>query len=529
MYKMLIADDEPAVRQYLHFIVKQYNLPFLICGEAEDGEQAVQMAAAYKPDFFILDINMPMRNGLDAAKLIREKNRDAIIYILTAYSQFEYAHQALQTQVAGYLLKPIKPAELVDTLKKGIAAALNQRMSSHRLRRMERQIEKDKAVVIKHKLFELLKSDKPNPRAAQLLRSIAKKDSFLPSAVISLSCWPAAEAPAAIGADEYIREECIGHFGGQAIITGFSDEIIMIFECWDYDLHKELQRQLEDWERAYNVTFCAGISQILRPADIGRDYKNAKRKRETGLFWQQHGLLVIDRVTEGGLEFICDSVQQQLRDCLVEREIDKAKTVTRQFFCEAKQNVGQPEHVYAACIKIANSLVDKYAEYILSTSEANSVRQSFISKLTNTTSVSDLEQCLCSLIDKLNSYVCSAEQNQAEQAVKWALEYINNNYHKDLALEQFAEKLFMSAGYFCRIFKKYAGEGYASYLTNIRLKKARERLLSGKYTVAEVARMVGFRDASYFSSVFKKHYNQSPSLLAAAVTNKVNLQAQCVK
>lgn len=43
MYKMLIADDEPAVRQYLHFIVKQYNLPFLICGEAEDGEQAVQM------------------------------------------------------------------------------------------------------------------------------------------------------------------------------------------------------------------------------------------------------------------------------------------------------------------------------------------------------------------------------------------------------------------------------------------------------------------------------------------------------
>lgn len=60
----------------------------------------------------------------------------------------------------------------------------------------------------------------------------------------------------------------------------------MIFECWDYDLHKELQRQLEDWERAYNVTFCAGISQILRPADIGRDYKNAKRKRETGLFWR---------------------------------------------------------------------------------------------------------------------------------------------------------------------------------------------------------------------------------------------------
>lgn len=76
----------------------------------------------------------------------------------------------------------------------------------------------------------------------------------------------------------------------------------------------------------------------------------------------------------------------------------------------------------------------------------------------------------------------------------------------------------MSTGYFCRIFKKHAGEGYAAYLTSVRLEKAREILLSGKYTVAEVAHMVGFRDASYFSSVFKKHYHQSPSALVASIT-----------
>jgi two-component system response regulator YesN len=521
MYKMLIADDEPAVRQYLHFIVKQNNLPFLICGEAEDGEQAVQMASRLQPDFFILDINMPILNGLAAAKLIREKRREAIIYILTAYSQFDYAHQALQTQVAGYLLKPIKPQELVDTLKSGIATALNQRMSACRLQRMEHQIEKDKAVVVKQKLFELLKSG-DNYQALKLLRCIAKKDSFLPMAIVSLSYLPASQAPVASGTEERLLAECIGRFGEQAIVTSFSEEIVIIFACWDYSLHRELQVKLEEWEQIYGITLCAGVSQVVRPAEIGRDYKNARKKREVGLFWQQHGLLVSDSIMAGCKEIECDGIQQRLRDCLIERQLEKAKALVRQFLCEAKQKVGQPEHIYTACIKIANYLVDKYAEYIISTSEANVIRQNFIGELNTTASINDLEPCLGSLLDKLNGYVCSAEQNQAEQAVRWALEYINNNYHKDLTLEQFAEKLFMSAGYFCRIFKKYAGEGYASYLTNIRLKKARERLLSGKYTVAEVARMVGFRDASYFSSVFKKHYNQSPSLLATAVSKQVN-------
>ncbi|HWR45415.1 response regulator transcription factor [Sporomusa sp.] len=520
MYKMIIADDEPAVRQYLRYIVKQYSLPFQICGEAEDGEQAVHLADLYKPEFVILDINMPLMNGLDAARIIREKYRDTVIYILTAYSHFEYAHQAVQTQVAGYLLKPIKPAELAETLKKGIANALSQRISTQRIQRMERQIAKDRPVVTKQKLFELLKSDSDNPNALKLLQCISKKETFCPAAIISASYWPTSNIPPRDGLDGRLKQECSVRFGEHAILTSFSQELVMIFDHWDYDLRCELQAQLEEWEQIYNITFCAGISLVDSPSQIGRDYRNAKKKREVGLFWQQQGLLVIDSTMDERKEIDCEAIQQQIRDCLMERQADKAKVILRQFLGEAMHNVCQPEYIYAAIIKIANNLVAKYAEYIISADDANLTRQSFISKLNKTSSAGELEQCLYDLIDKLESNVCSSEQNQAEQSVKWAIEYINNNYHKDLTLEQFAEKLFMSTGYFCRSFKKYAGEGYAAYLTNIRLKKAKERLMSGKYTVAEVARMVGFRDASYFSSVFKKHYNQSPSNLAASATRQ---------
>ena len=521
MYKMIIADDEPAVRQYLRYIVKQYNLPFQICGEAEDGEQAVQLADLYQPEFIILDINMPLMNGLEAAKLIRERHKEAIIYILTAYSQFEYAHQAVQTQVADYLLKPIKPAQLADTLRKGIASALSQRISKQRLQRLEQQIAKDRPAVTQQRLFELLKSDSDNPGALKLLQCISKMEDFSPAAVLSVSYWHNSERSQSVGMEERLLQESTTRFGENAIVTSFSDELVMIFDHWDYDERCVLQTQLEEWERKYAITICAGLSLVDRPSQIGGDYKNAKKKREAGLFWQQQGLLVIDSAVDGPKEIECEVIQKQLREYLLERKPDQAKAVFRQFLSDAKQCVCQPEYVHAAIIKIANNLVGKYAEYIISDTDANLIRKNFITQMNQTASVCDLEQCLYNLIDTLESNVGSLEQNQAEQAVKWAVEYINTNYHKDLTLEQLAEKLFMSTGYFCRIFKKHAGEGYATYLTNIRLKKAKEILLTGKYTVNEVARMVGFRDASYFSSVFKKHYQQSPSNLAASLRAQV--------
>ena len=517
MYKMVIADDEPAVRQYLRYIVKQYNLPFQICGEAEDGEQAVQMADLYQPEFIILDINMPLMSGLEAAKIIREKHRDAIIYILTAYSQFEYAQQAVQTHVADYLLKPIKPAQLADTLRKGIASALSQRIAKQKIRRMEQQIAKDRPAVTQQRLFELLKTDSDNPYALKLLRSIAKIEDFTPRAVLSISYWHNADNSKHGGLAERLLQEGVTLFGENAIVSSFSDELVMIFNQWDYDVRCALQTQLEEWENKYGITICAGISLVDTPSQIGRDYKNAKKKREAGLFWRQQGIVVIDGAVDGSQEIECEVIQKQIREYLLERKPDKAKASFHQFLSEVKQQVCQPEYVHAAIIKIANNLIEKYAEYIISDTDANLIRKNFITQVNQTASVCDLEQCLCNLIDTLESHVGTLEQNQAEVAVKWAVEYINNNYHKDLTLEQLAEKLFMSTGYFCRIFKKHAGTGYATYLTKIRLEKAKEILLTGKYTVNEVARMVGFRDASYFSSVFKKHYNQSPSNLAASM------------
>lgn len=125
MTTVLIADDEVVERQYLCRLFER--LPgFRLIGEAENGNQAVELAERYRPDVIILDINMPV-SGLEAAEVIRRRNPEQIIIINTAYASFEYARQAIKLHLNAYLLKPASSEEVLSTVE----SCLRQRDRGH--------------------------------------------------------------------------------------------------------------------------------------------------------------------------------------------------------------------------------------------------------------------------------------------------------------------------------------------------------------------------------------------------------------
>ena len=116
MYKLLIADDEQLERQALRFIIEK-NLPDIqVIGETGDGVSAIHISESEKPDIVLMDIRMPGTNGLEAAKSIRELVPDAVIIMLTAMEEFAYAKEALSIGASEYLLKPVRPDDLVRVL-----------------------------------------------------------------------------------------------------------------------------------------------------------------------------------------------------------------------------------------------------------------------------------------------------------------------------------------------------------------------------------------------------------------------------
>lgn len=118
MKKVLVVDDEALSCAMIREIIEERFLQVGMVAEAANGRKAVEKALQIQPDIVIMDIEMPIMNGMDAAKKIREQLPECAIVFLTAYAEFEYARQAMRIGAAEFLLKPVDETELVSVLKK---------------------------------------------------------------------------------------------------------------------------------------------------------------------------------------------------------------------------------------------------------------------------------------------------------------------------------------------------------------------------------------------------------------------------
>jgi len=98
-----------------------------------------------------------------------------------------------------------------------------------------------------------------------------------------------------------------------------------------------------------------------------------------------------------------------------------------------------------------------------------------------------------------------------ELVIQKAIEYIENNYQKDISLDDVSGYVYLSPVYFCRFFKEETNINFLTYLTNVRMGKAAEILIKREKKISEVSHLVGYKNTKYFTRVFKKHYGIVPS------------------
>lgn len=118
--KLMIVDDEPLEREVLTMMIKKHNLNVSHFFEAQNGRDAVKLAKEEKVDLVIMDIKMPVMDGLTAAELIKKETPDCRVIFLTAYDEFDYAYRTIKLGADDYLLKPAHPDDIKQALAKFI-------------------------------------------------------------------------------------------------------------------------------------------------------------------------------------------------------------------------------------------------------------------------------------------------------------------------------------------------------------------------------------------------------------------------
>lgn len=114
--RVLIADDHHVVRRGLLFFLKTQK-DIEVVGEAANGKEAVELAASLRPDIVLMDLVMPVMDGIQATRKIKESHPEMIVLMLTSFSDRDHVVPAIEAGAAGYQLKDIEPDELVNSLR----------------------------------------------------------------------------------------------------------------------------------------------------------------------------------------------------------------------------------------------------------------------------------------------------------------------------------------------------------------------------------------------------------------------------
>lgn len=146
-YRVLLADDEEEIRAGISRKIDWSSLGFALVGEAENGQEALELAEQLRPDVVLTDIKMPFMDGLELCRRLKQSLPAAKLVVFSGFDDFEYARQAIGMDVSEYILKPINAPELMDVLNKLKDQLDRQRLERRDMETLRRRYEESLPVL----------------------------------------------------------------------------------------------------------------------------------------------------------------------------------------------------------------------------------------------------------------------------------------------------------------------------------------------------------------------------------------------
>ncbi|MGG4219066.1 response regulator transcription factor [Paenibacillus jamilae] len=511
MIRVVIVDDEPKLRQGLQTLIPWKSLGFTVIATAANGKEALEVIEEKAPDVVIVDIRMPVMDGLQLIEHLRSGGHHMHFIILSGYADFEYAKQAIQYGVFDYLLKPVDIDEMSSSLKR-----IRERIEEERLQTEWRKKEGINRDLYLHSL--LVPQEKTEDPSK--LRSKAAEADLLWTNYEVVVVYPRVS--------EVDRSDAVYQLssGLKAKIEGQMTGLVTVIPPYAVLLLNAPLRGRERREMLYNeirntvgnVRFAAATGGgVSAPEDICQSFLRAQEAVKQSFFSEKNRLLgpcpLLSPVLDSPRLYV-DKAEETMEELIFglyySLEVGN-QTIILPLLNEAaaffRKQAQDEKSIKESFFFLSNAVIHKLtAGFCIELKETEEVSR-FLNGIYQHDYLQDL---LEEIYRFLLALAKDSEPRGKEQEFKKMIDFIHRHYADNLRLETLSRLLNYSTAYLGQLFKNKTGEYFNTYLDRVRIQKAKELLDQGM-KVYEVAESVGYTSVNYFYSKFKRYEGCSPS------------------
>ena len=507
METVFFADDEQVIRDGLKVIVDWEALGFTICGDAANGEDALNRILELQPSLCILDIRMPKLHGTEVLQALREQGYNGKIIILSGYSDFKYAQQAMRYGVEHYLTKPIDEEELsriVAEIRDEIAREnKDSRVMTHYREKAKREILEE--LVLGQADVSLIDTKEMN-LSAEIYQIVVYEQYMRDQDTLPYQFA------------DLLRVTNNGSFTFEHFMLDGKNVIIL---KGDYALDK-FQRFLDHYhttppqkDSPLDTLFLAYGMPVNMLSALSYSYDQARKLLTRRFFCEpdQHTLGYNDLPRVEGISFRIENTKLDL-------------------YCSTLTN-----YIQAFNRKMILSTLEDLKDYLYNVQDSTTSIKLFMTDLflrikeamnrtytaanipfpsnSDIIAIIDSKFYLYEIIEFLNNQfeviMGSIGTSTRDSILDDILYYIDHNYQNNIKLETIAPLFGYNSAYLGKIFSKNVGENFNNYVDNIRIEAAKKLIMENSLKVYEIAEQVGYKNVDYFHKKFKKYVGQSPA------------------
>ncbi len=506
MFKLLIADDEQLEREALRFIISKSIDSIIDIEEAVNGREAIAKVQASKPDIIILDINMPGINGIEAAWKIRKKDENVSIIFLTALHQFDYAHEAIKVGALDYIVKPSSEKRIIEVMEKVTSKLLEEKTARQERENIELRLDKATDYLSSEFIYNLATRNMKEEKFVNYLTLLDINFNMGRGFIMKLNYET---YPILVNSDyqkQILKKRCLRLMNDilkqQNLLCSFNMDlnniIILVYSSYQSDkiesdeFIKDLISAISNKiKENLNIDILLGKGSLFHNAEAAvQSFIEAKNFDDRSISSEKLPL----------------ELEMNLEQAIIACDKDKTE--------ELYHNIDLWIESSLITFKKKKSCITDLTAILRHAASSQFPEGNYsinINDISEADSISELLTAFKVFLNESLEKITDLFERENIPSIKKACLFLQENFRKEISLEETAQFCNLSTFYFSKIFKEHKKQNFINYLTEIRINEAKKLLKETNLSMREISSDIGYRDPNYFTRVFKRVVNYSPS------------------